>query len=388
MNSIENEESLAAVPEAIEDELQQKHIKLDASLKTMQERNELVKKIISQASPSQLTPRYLEILADYIVFAPEEREKEKKSKSKEILTPNTMVTVNKRETSYQGLALQLENGEDGIYNMITNDKNIIFTPKLRITPKDLEEIPELRALQEAIAAVEEDFQKATGKRKYALKKQIIEMRKDQYVIRAAYHQPCYAVNGVKSFTSIDFSDHFWIDEEGNPHNDGFISFFNPKHISLLLTHYSKLKQAAYGNFQGDSWYLMEAFDDLTTRALELYPLYDDLILFKIDGKTNAQIQVLLEKEFGYSYTPEYLSFLWKNKIPKLIAEFAEKDYLEWHYTYEEQGKWKKCSRCGQVKLAHSKFFSKNKTSKDGFYSICKQCRNKKPEKQIRKLDLR
>ena len=38
-------------------------------------------------------------------------------------------------------------------------------------------------------------------------------------------------------------------------------------------------------------------------------------------------------------------------------------------TYKEKGKYKKCSRCGQIKLAHNKYFSKNKTSKDGFYSI-------------------
>ena len=43
----------------------------------------------------------------------------------------------------------------------------------------------------------------------------------------------------------------------------------------------------------------------------------------------------------------------------------------------EKGKYKKCSRCGQIKLAHNKYFSKNKTSKDGFYSICKCCRSQK-----------
>ena len=37
-----------------------------------------------------------------------------------------MVTVNKRETSFEGLVSQLENGEDGIYNLMTENKNMIF----------------------------------------------------------------------------------------------------------------------------------------------------------------------------------------------------------------------------------------------------------------------
>ena len=52
-------------------------------------------------------------------------EKEEK-KEKKILTDNRMTTVNKRETSFEGLITQLENGEDGIYNLITENKQIIF----------------------------------------------------------------------------------------------------------------------------------------------------------------------------------------------------------------------------------------------------------------------
>jgi len=46
---------------------------------------------------------------------------------------------------------KFENGEDGIYSLITEDKNIIFTPKISITEQDLEDIPELRELKKAIA---------------------------------------------------------------------------------------------------------------------------------------------------------------------------------------------------------------------------------------------
>ena len=92
---------------------------------------------------------------------------------------------------------------------------------------------------------------------------------------------------------------------------------------------------------------------------------------------NIEIQKLLEYKYGMTHSIEYLSSLWRNKIPKLIAEEAKKEYLTWYYSHIETGKWKRCSKCGELKLAHNKFFSKNKTSKDGFYSICKDCRNKK-----------
>jgi hypothetical protein len=351
-----------------------KYKKLDYTLKTPQERNELVKKIIDETPPEQLTNRYLEILTDYIIFAMDKEER----KEKEILTDNRMVTVNKRETSFQGLAAKFENGEDGLYNIMTNDKNIIFSPKYDITKQDIESIPELKQLREAIEKVEEDFKKASGKRKFLLKKQLISMRQDQYVIKNAYQQPIYFTNTVKSFNQIDLNEKITIAEDGTLNNNGIISFFNPKHISILLCNYSKLKEDAYGKFWSDSYYLMEDLDNLIENSLkDKFPLYYDLLIYKIDGKQNIEIQQLLEKNHGVKHSVEYISSLWRNKIPKLIAETAEKEYLIWHYTTQERGKWKKCSRCGQIKLAHNKFFSKNKTSKDGFYSICKECRNKK-----------
>ena len=348
--------------------------KLDYSLETPEERNELVKQIIAETPPEKLTNRYLEILSDYIVFAMDKQEK----KQKKILTDNRMVTVNKRETSFQGLAGRLENGEDGIYNMIANDKNIIFTPKIAITQKDIEEIPALKELREAIEQVEKQEKAATGKRKFALKKQLIEMRQDQYVIKNAYRQPMCFMNAIKSFTQINLNETITITEEGEVKSNCIVSLFNPKHVSILLCHYSKLKEDAYGRFWSDSYFLMEDLDTLIEKTLkDKYPLYYDLLIYKIDGKQNAEIQALLNQKHGIKHSVEYISSLWRNKIPKLLAEQAQEDYLIWYYTTQEKGKWKRCSRCGQIKLAHNRFFSKNKTSRDGFYSICKECRNKK-----------
>lgn len=375
----EDEDNLDVdLDESVEDKIQEEDIKptrkLDYSLETPEERNELVKKIIDETPPEQLTNKYLEILTDYIIFAMDKEERKKKK----ILTDNRMVTVNKRETSFQGLAARLENGEDGIYNMIANDKNIIFTPKISITQKDIDDIPALKQLREAIDLVEKQFKAATGKKKFLLKKQLIEMRQDQYVIKNAYRQPMYFMNAVKSFNQVQLDENITITENGEVKSDGIITFFDPKHISALLCNYSKLKEDSYGRFWSDSYFLMEDLDNLVDRTLKNdYPLYYDLLIYKIDGKQNIEIQSLLQEKHGIKHSVEYISSLWRNKIPKLISEKAQEEYLVWYYTTQEYGKWKKCSRCGQVKLAHNRFFSKNKTSKDGFYSICKCCRNKK-----------
>ena len=120
-------------------------IKLDYTLNSPQERLELVKKILEE-TPNP-TSSYLEILADYLIFCMEKEEK----KEKKILTENRLATVNKRETSYEGLVSQFENGEDGVYNITNNDKHVIFFFFIAITIKDRKDIPELKQTDEAIA---------------------------------------------------------------------------------------------------------------------------------------------------------------------------------------------------------------------------------------------
>ncbi len=349
------------------------YIKLDYSLKTPEARTKLTEKIIVQTPPSKLTSRYLEILADYILDALPKEEK----KEKTILTDNRLVTVNKRETSYEELVSKFENGEDGLYNLITEDKNVILTPKVSITQEDIDTIPGLKELRDNIEKLEIQEKKATGKKKYLLKKQIIEMRQDQYVIRNIFKQPIYATNYTKNASKIELKEHIWFDEDGEPTSDDLVSLFNPKHISAILCNYEILNSALKYKFSSDFHYLMEDFNELLEISLTDYPLYADLVKYKIEGKQNIEIQELLNNSYGIKHSIEYISSLWRNKIPKILAEQAKEDYLLWYYTEVERGKWKKCSRCGQVKLAHNRFFSKNKTSKDGWYSICKNCRNGK-----------
>ena len=47
----------------------------------------------------------------------------------------------------------------------------------------------------------------------------------------------------------------------------------------------------------------------------------DILIYKIDGKSNLEIQNLLLATYGTTHSVEYLSSLWRKKIPKMIAEY-------------------------------------------------------------------
>ena len=318
--------------------------KLDYSLKSAEEREAFVNELLPTLTKEQLkSKKYIEILADYIVSAMTPEEK----KEKLILTDNRMITVNKRETSYQALVDKFENGEDGLWNLILEEgnKNTLLTQKKEITNRDIEEIKALKDLKEAIQIVEEAEKAATGKQRFKLKKWLIEMHQEQYVIKDSYKPAMPSAASVKNLTKTKLDENITIDENGEPASDCLVSFFNPEHICALLCNYSALKEDCWGKFTWDFWYLMEDLDDLVDDTLkENYPLYYKLVIYKIDGKSNAEIQQLLKDEFNITYTVEYLSSLWRNKIPKMIADKAKENYLIWYYTYKEYGKWKKCSR--------------------------------------------
>lgn len=355
-------------------------IKLDYSIQSPEERNALVQQILAETpNPS---PKYLEILADYLVLCLERQEK----RQKKLLTENRLATVSKRETSFEGLVSQFENGEDGIYGLITNDKNTIFQPRISITKKDLEEIPYLAQLRSAITAWESRLRVSEGAAAFTIKKALIEMRKDQYLIKTAYRRPIQSTKLVQSKSYIHLEDKtILFDDEGHPIPEG-ISLMDPKVCQAILSNYSRLKQDSWGEYDKDLWYLMEDFDKAATTALTNYPMYERIVELKIDGLQNKEIQMIVQTEFGIHYTPEYISSLWRKKIPCLIAAAAEDSYLSWYYLNIAPGTYKKCSKCGSIKLAHPKYFSRNKTSKDKYYSICKCCRNKVPgQKPLKSL---
>ena len=356
------------------------YIKMDYSLTDPKDRVTKTEEIIASTPSKDLTTNYLTKMADYLTVPTEKEEK----KERKILTPTRQKYFKENEMSFEGLCDNCDNRDadsaDFIYNIITNDKNILRTFKGKITEEEIAESKDLQQLQEDIQKVEELEKSATGPRRFSLHKELIEMRKDQYVIRNKFRNFSTTINNknkFKGFYKFDLSENIYIDENDEVVSDGIINFFDEKHVEMILNNYSALVEDSYDEFLSDSKWMMMDFDNLAGRALQSYPIFESIVTYKIDGRTNEQIRELLKEEYGVTYSTVYISSLWRNKIPKLIVKQAKEEWIVWHYTEEEYGKWKRCSCCGEVKLAHKYFFTKNSSSKDGWYSICKECRKKR-----------
>ena len=102
-------------------------MQLDYTINSIDERKKIVEEILQKE-----TKPNLDKLADYLIMCMKKEEK----KEKNILTLNRQTTIDKRETSFEGLVDKLENGENAIFHIAKNDKNQLFQPKKLITKSD------------------------------------------------------------------------------------------------------------------------------------------------------------------------------------------------------------------------------------------------------------
>jgi len=358
---------------------------LDYSLSTAEERVEYVKQLLEETpSPDNNTLTYL---ADYILFVRDkDQTKKERKQEKPILTPNREFTIDKRQVSYEGLVDKLETGEDGLYNLMRDDKNQILDPKEPITEKDIETIPGLKDTMQVIESLKKQIASCTSSyRRKKLNASLIDAWKQAYLIKGSYNKIGHikSASQIKVIATMAIPEEVYFDEDDMPRSDKPLSLLNPEHVSFLLCYYQPLKQESWEDLHGDMrWHLIDLENVAEEALAEKYPLLWDVLIWKVDGLTNEEIRDKVLRIYGEDHSEQYYSSLWRKRIPKLISEQAQKNYVEWYYTNVKPGYWKRCSKCGQIKLGHPLFFSRN-SSKDSFYSQCKDCKNASRRKAVK-----
>ena len=109
----------------------------------------------------------------------------------------------------------------------------------------------------------------------------------------------------------------------------------------------------------------------------------DILDLKINKTKNQDIADIINKKYDKSYTANYISTIFRQKIIPRINESAQFHALIIENMCFEEN-FKKCHGCGKVLLIDAENFVRKSRSKDGFSTKCKKC--DRADRQKKKVD--
>lgn len=352
--------------------------------------------------------RQLEQLADYILYGKDVNEEKSAVDKKELIMTPKYSTYKKKEP--ESLDAILENPAHDERTFKNVGRDVYTNPKPTIDREKDKDIPGMVQLWDAIDELDLLLKKVSGKEEWAegeepkefssyslfkLKHWLIDLRKQQYVIKEEWLQPIrfksvqrtsnraidWYSDAAYARTPIPYdgqdSPTHWVvtqedaDWEWHVVREHTIDLGNGKHVQELINNYGKLKQDSYEDLQGDMKYILWTLEDLID-SCDFTDVRKDIIVKKIDGQTNVQLHDYLHITYGLDYSANYISTIFTHEICEKIAQRHAQSLEEWQKK-DQPAAWKVCTKCGKRKLANSDNFTKKKSNKDGFNSRCKVC---------------
>lgn len=113
---------------------------------------------------------------------------------------------------------------------------------------------------------------------------------------------------------------------------------------------------------------------------DLTDVQREILLLKEQKQKNIDIAGYINKKYGKSYTANYISTIFKQKIIGKINEIVKlhQDTIENCFFQEN---FKKCNTCGRILLLDGRNWIKKSRSKDGFQNRCKRCEREARQKK-------
>ena len=243
---------------------------------------------------------------------------------------------------------------------------------------------------------------------------IVELRREQFTLRDSYierHMRHTPPEPDLDPVNLDFEAEipvFPLGLVGTPFSDLVFKTeteLNPytyteDEIDTLIRHYWSKKQQSrpqlFFDF-GELEHVYELFgqlneieEDLDTLPLEsnmkklldtlkyyialtdLNEAQKEILDLKINKVKNQDIADQINKKYGKSYTANYISTIFRQKIIPHINETANFHALIIENMCFEEN-FKKCNGCGKILLIDAENFVRKSRSKDGFSTKCKKC---------------
>ena len=116
------------------------------------------------------------------------------------------------------------------------------------------------------------------------------------------------------------------------------------------------------------------------RQADLSSIQEEILALKIQRKKNQDIAAAINSKFGKSYTTNYISTIFRQKILPAINEAATyHERLIGSVFFEEE--FKTCTKCGRLLLRDPANFVRRSRAKDGLSNHCKRCDKEEREKK-------
>ena len=120
--------------------------------------------------------------------------------------------------------------------------------------------------------------------------------------------------------------------------------------------------------------------DFYEQIADLNEVQREILRLKEKKEKNADIAGYINKKYGKSYTANYISTIFRQKIIVKINEAAElhRETIENCFFPEN---FRRCPDCGRVLLLDARNWVRKVRSKDGFQNKCKRCEREQRKKK-------
>lgn len=397
--------------------------KLDFSIETSQDRLQYLKEHVDF---SVLTKKDIELCTDYVLYGKDpDKDNTSAVDRKEIFIKTKYSSYNRQEPVSLEALMESPTFDESIFK---KEKNIYKKVKPTIDREKCKDIPGMKELWEQIDQLNHRIRLAEGKDEpvdgeeipnydskqlYHLKHQLIELRKEQYLLKdtmfpemtAAKNYGSFYTNpadlqmnypvypcGVAAqendsyfkhpylsslpFAAIDLENEI---EKRKQLGKPYFNFMDKEHIYQLCLSYYELKDYAEhfpdSPLSGLLWTL-----DYYIEKANLSEQQKLIVEGKKRRLLNKEICQQLMDQLGIYHQENYVSTIW-NKVCQLIADAADLHYDEW-CCKDYKPAWKKCNCCGQMLLRDPRNFVRKTKAPDGLTNRCKRCDQKKRRGEI------
>ena len=148
---------------------------------------------------------------------------------------------------------------------------------------------------------------------------------------------------------------------------------NPLHVRALINNYDALYDQFHEKVDTYGWTALLDFERYRAMA-NLTELREYILQQKLERTQYSDLIQNLQIKYGIKYNENHLCTILSREIPEKIAQAAQKYHLLLD-TPEDQKKL--CKKCGRMLPVHELFFVHNKSRKDGFSGVCKECEKRR-----------